>query len=181
MIRRFSKILSEKEKLQIFNAFILSNFNYCPLVWHLCGPTLSLKTEKTQERALRFVYNDPVSAYPNLLERAKKPSLYLSRIRTLSIEVYKILSNLSPSFLNDMYVRKETTFDLRDNNKLQQPDYNTITYGKNSLRYQGAKLWNNLPTHIKASTDLNHFKTLIKAWLGPSCSCSMCILCKTRV
>ena len=179
VLRRFSNILSEKEKLQIFNAFILSNFNYCPLVWHLCGPTLSFKMEKTQERALRFVYNDPVSAYPNLLIRAKKPSLYLSRIRTLSIEVYKILNNISPPFLNDTYVKKETNYDLRDNNKLQQPDYKTITYGKNSLRYQGAKLWNNLPPHIKESTNVNHFKKLIKAWLGPSCSCSMCILCQT--
>ena len=34
VLRRFTKVLNEKERLQIFNAFILANFNYCPLAWH---------------------------------------------------------------------------------------------------------------------------------------------------
>ena len=179
-LRRFSNILNEKEKLQIFNVFILANFNYCPLVWHLCGQTDTRKMEKVQERALRFVFNDHVSSYSSLLQKAKKPSLYLNRLRKLSIEVHKVLNQVSPSFLNELYVAKETNYDLRDSNKVKQPAYNTMTYGNNSLRYQGAKLWNNLPREIKESTSFNKFRTLIQAWLGPICSCAMCILCQTR-
>ena len=41
ILRRFSNILNVKEKLSIFNTFILANFNYCPLAWHLCGLTNS--------------------------------------------------------------------------------------------------------------------------------------------
>ena len=45
------------------DSFTFSNFNYCPLVWHLCSPTLSLKKEIIQERALRLLYNDSYSSY----------------------------------------------------------------------------------------------------------------------
>ena len=180
VLRRFSKVLNEKEKLQIFNTFIMSNFNYCPLAWHLCGPKNTDKMEKIQERALRFVYNDHTSSYAELLTHAKRPSLYLSRLRKLSIEVYKIVSKECPDFLHDMFMTKEITYNLRDENKVHQPKYNSMTYGYNSLRYQGAKLWNLLPSDLKQVTNLNQFKTLIKAWLGPPCSCSMCSLCKTR-
>ena len=181
MLRRFSKIVSEKEKSKIFNVFILSNFNYCPLVWHLCNQADTAKMEKLQERALCFVSNDHVSTYSNLLQRAKMPSLYLSRLRKLSIEVYKILTQNSQNFLTDLFERKETPYILRDNDKRVQPAYNTTTYGKNSLRYQGAKLWNSLPITIKEATTLSQFKRLIKTWLGPSCSCSICTLCHSRI
>jgi hypothetical protein len=72
--------LTKLGKLTIYYSFIMSNFNYCPLVWHFCGETNTpysfilsnlnycsitwhfcsekntLKMEKIQERALRFVY-----------------------------------------------------------------------------------------------------------------------------
>ena len=180
VLRRFSTILSQKEKMQIFNAFILSNFNYCPLVWHLCGQTDTNKMERIQERALRFVLNDHNSSYYDLLQRAHKPSLYLGRLRKLSIEVYKIITHNGPNFLESLFERYETPYNLRDNNRIHQPAYNTITYGKNSVRYQGAKLWNVLPLHIKEATTLPQFKRLIHTWLGPSCKCSICVLCHSR-
>ena len=40
----------------------MSNFNYCPLVWHFCGEGNTKKLEKIQERALRFIYNDSQTA-----------------------------------------------------------------------------------------------------------------------
>ena len=180
VLRRFSRVLNEREKLLIFNVFLLSNFNYCPLVWHLCGPTDTSKMEKIQERALRFVYNDSLSSYATLLQHAKKPSLYLSRLRKLSLEVHKILTHQSPSFLNDLFVMKDSAYNLRDNVKVHQPVFNTMTFGRNSLRYQGAKLWNLLPIEIKKATNVKQFRNLIKTWLGPSCNCAMCVLCKTR-
>ena len=34
---RVSKFLSKDSKLKLFNAFILSNFLYCSIVWHFCS------------------------------------------------------------------------------------------------------------------------------------------------
>ncbi len=52
VLYRFSGIFDIKEREVIHNTFILSNFNYCRLVWHFCDKSSKRKIEKTQERAL---------------------------------------------------------------------------------------------------------------------------------
>ena len=80
-LARLSKILDHDTKMLVFNSFILSNFNYCPLVWHHCSIGDSRKMEKIQERGLRFVYNDSLSSYSELLIRADKKILYIERLK----------------------------------------------------------------------------------------------------
>ena len=45
----FHNILTQNKKKIIFISFIRSNFEYCPLVWHLCGKMNNQKLEKLQE------------------------------------------------------------------------------------------------------------------------------------
>ncbi len=47
---------------------------------------------------------------------------------------------------------------LRSTVLLKQPKCNTVTYGLNSFRYKGAKIWNDLPKQIKNSITLAEFK-----------------------
>ncbi len=51
----------------MYRSYILSNFNYCPIVWHFCGIQNSRNMEKIQERALGFVYEDYELTYDILL------------------------------------------------------------------------------------------------------------------
>jgi hypothetical protein len=44
--------------------------------------------EKIQERALRFIYNDYVLNYEELLEKSKMPSLKVRRLRSIAIEKF---------------------------------------------------------------------------------------------
>jgi hypothetical protein len=46
--------------------------------------------EKIQERALRFIYDNYNSAYENLLEKSKLPSLKIRRLKTIAVETFKI-------------------------------------------------------------------------------------------
>ena len=55
-LSRISRHINLKSKSIIYNSFIASNFNYCPLVWHFCGTANSNKLEKLQERSLRILY-----------------------------------------------------------------------------------------------------------------------------
>ncbi len=43
VIMGLSTIIGVEVKLSIYRAFILSNFNYCPDVWMLCGQGMSRK------------------------------------------------------------------------------------------------------------------------------------------
>jgi hypothetical protein len=54
------------------------------LAWHFCNKNNTSKLEKNQERALRFIYDDFVSSYDELLVKAKVPSLKIRRMRTMA-------------------------------------------------------------------------------------------------
>ena len=82
--------------MAIFRSFIMSNFNFCSLVWHACGVKNTRKLEKLQERALRFVYLDKVSSYDDLLTNANLTILHLGRLNMLATEVYKSVHKLNP-------------------------------------------------------------------------------------
>ena len=75
---RISKHLNLDSRRVIHQSFILSNFNYCPLVWHFCGKTNNKKLEKIQERSLRILYNDYDSTYEDLLCNNRSSTLLLS-------------------------------------------------------------------------------------------------------
>ena len=62
-IGRIQKYMDFKEKEVLLNSFFLSNFNYCPFVWHFCSSKSVMKIEKIQERALRMLYNDSTNLF----------------------------------------------------------------------------------------------------------------------
>ena len=55
-----------------------------------------------QERALRFVYEDHLSSYEQLLDKAKMPSLKIRRQRTMAIETFKFINKIAPVCLQDL-------------------------------------------------------------------------------
>ncbi len=81
MLYRFKGIYDLKEREKIYNTFILSNCNYCPIVWHICGKVNTKKMEKIQERALHFMFNDKKSSYSSLLVKCGYNALLIRRIK----------------------------------------------------------------------------------------------------
>ncbi len=51
----FKGVFDLKERQIIYYTFILSNFNYCPIIWHFCRKTCTKKIEAIQEIALQFI------------------------------------------------------------------------------------------------------------------------------
>ncbi len=137
-------------------------------------PENTHKIEAIQERALRFMFNDKTSTYSSLLEKCNYTTLHNKRIKAIASEVFKSVNNLNPNFMNKIFQVKDINYGLRDSNMLCQPKFNKITYGKNTFSYYGTHIWNSLPNNIKESTSLDNFKTMLNAWEGPKCECSMC-------
>ena len=163
-LRRVSKYLNEDNRIATYRAFISSNFNYCPLAWIFCGSKNMTKLEKLQERALRFVYKDRDCSYEDLLKRGHFLSLSKSRYRFLAIEVFKCVKGLNPQYMNNFFKIKSIPYGFRDSTILEQPEFNTKTYGYRSFRYVGAKLWNVLPLNLKNIDNLDIFKREISTW-----------------
>ena len=73
----------------LYNALILSKFNYCCLVWMFCSITLQNKRDETQKRALCIVYNEPILTLDKLVELDKSTTIHIKNIITLLTEKYK--------------------------------------------------------------------------------------------
>ena len=173
-LKRISYALPESVKLLLYGAFIGSNFNYCPAVWHMCGRANTRKLEKIQYRALKFIFADYKSDYDSLLKRANLPSLEVSRIRTIALEVFKIYLKIGPKFLQNGFNLRNTGYNLRSGPTFSRTQARTTKYGLHSFRNYGATIWNALPTSIKACSNISSFKSAIKTWYGPSCKCNFC-------
>ncbi len=103
--------------------------------------------------------------------------MYLARLRILAIEISKILNDMSPLYMKDVFIQKEATYRLRDVNFLVHPKFKTVIYGHNTIKYQRSQLWNNLPTDLKKKKSLSSFKSEIQKWSGPECHCGYCLQC----
>jgi len=174
-LTRLTNVLSEESKKIVFNSFIVSNFNYCPLVYHICGKVSSLDMERIQLRGLRLVHNDFTSDHATLRQKANVSTLFISRLRSLCMYVYKVVHNIVPNGSCVSFNLKETPYTFRNNMILNQEAFSTVTYGYNALSYLGAKAWNMLPNDFKCMP-LNEFKQCILKWDGLSC-CGKCHLC----
>ena len=98
---RLKNYLSFNAKRVLINSYIISNFNYCPLVWMFSTAKSLNKIESLQKRALRFLYNDYSISFEGLLEKAGKIKMNVYRLRNLCVEIYKTINKLNPEFMNN--------------------------------------------------------------------------------
>jgi hypothetical protein len=175
-LKRIARFLDTPTKLLLYKSFVLSNFNYCPAVWHACGAENTRKLEKVQLRALRFVFNDYTNDYATLLQLANLPSLEISRLRFLAIEVFKARNGLSPNYISDMFKSTTHKYSLRSKNTLSQTHKRTVIGGTHTFQHTGVQIWNSLPNNLRTTTDIKVFKRLIKTWKGFKCKCASCMI-----
>ncbi len=134
----------------------------------MCNVSDSEKVDKIQEGALCYVLSDFNDTYCNLLQRASKSTLYLSRLRILAIEIFKVLNDMLPLYMKSLFITKSIAHELRDFIPLIQPKFNTITYGHSTISYQGSKIWNNLSNNLKMSNGLHLLRNQYRNGLDQS-------------
>ena len=142
-LRRIVKYLSPECRITMYTAFIASNFNYCNIVWHFCGHTNSLKIEKVHKKSLNVVLNDYLSPYHILLEKVKRPTMYVSRMKSIGLEVFKCLHKCSPTYITDMFNISASPYDTRGGIKLIQPRVNSTRNGLKNFVTRVPKSWTN--------------------------------------
>ena len=152
-LKRISNFLNKQCRMNVYKSFIKANFNYCPMVWMFCGKTNLNKLEKLQERALAVVYGDNSLDYDDMLQRSCQLRIRINLIRLVAIEMFKCTKGINPAYMNDMFIDKESKYNLRDQSRLLQPKFNTKRYGYRSFMYFGSKIWNSLPNNIKNLDD----------------------------
>ena len=67
---------------------------------------------------------------------------------------------LARSIVNEPFKQKNTSYLLR-NSDFDISTFNTINYGKHTLRYQGLRIWSKLDNKLKGSLNNESFKTAL--------------------
>jgi len=71
--------------------------------------------------------------------KAKLPTLYNRRLQDICILIYKVKRNLCPRTICNMFYTNSHTYSLRQRG-FHLPRFNTVTYGKHSIRYPDPSL-----------------------------------------
>ena len=99
-LSRIATFMNVQQRKTIMNAFINSQFGYCPLVWMMHSRKLNTRINRIHERALRVVFNDMVSSFEELLLRNNSVSIHISNIQLLAIELYKVANGFASEIMS---------------------------------------------------------------------------------
>ena len=167
-----------KAKLTLCKSAILPHLTYCHLVWNFCKSSSdSRKIKRVQERTLRAKYKSKTETHEELLARARLPTLYNRRLQDIAT-----LNNLVPSCPSRLFKTKNSQYCPR-NWVFEIPRFNTTSYGKLTIRYQGPYIWSKLSKELRMSmSTFAIFKTRVRKLdlsdlIHNNSSC--CKLCKS--
>ena len=100
---------------------------------------LNNRINKLHERALRIVYNVFSSTFNELLLKDNSVSIHNRNIQALAIELYKIINDISPEIMKDVFLLNEedmycSRFPFKTRN------IRTTKYGTETLSHLGPKI-----------------------------------------
>ena len=172
-LARVSKFLDQDKRILLMKSFVISQFNYCPIIWMYCQRQSDNLINKIHERTLRIAYKDYTSDFKALLEKDCSVKLHQGNIQTLASEIFKTKHDLNSNFMKNIFCPVGHGYYTRKQN-LNYPNSKTVFYGLDTHGYRANEIWNNLPEEIQSAEDLKTFKILLSANNSNLCSCNLC-------
>ena len=92
--------LNFESRKAVYHSFIMSIFNFCPLIWHFCSNNIE-QLEKINFRALKFVFQDFQSIYEEMITKAGTSWTFENCLNTFKILLFSkthcIISSIQSS------------------------------------------------------------------------------------
>ena len=176
---RVCNYMNKKKRHILINAFITSQFSYCPLVWMSHSRTMNNRINKIHEKALRLVYKDETNfSLDDLLKKDKSVSIHQRNLQILATEIYEVRNDLGPEIMKDIFHFVQKPYNLRNDSTLQRRRKCTMYFGIENLSSLAPKMWGIVLCKIKKARSLDVCKEKVK--LGTTDKCP-CILCKRYI
>ena len=100
-------------------------------------------------RALKIKYNDKSSSYRELLIKDRSVTIHHRDIRALGIKINKVMQEISPPVLNEVFVPRECNYELCGNSFLERRRVKSVRYGTESISSGDPKIWEIFRNKIK--------------------------------
>ena len=140
-LSRVSKYMTLNKRRILMKSFIISQFNYCPLIWTMHNKGLNNKINHIHERALRIAYNDYTSTFEDLFNKDKSVTIHQRNLQQLAIEIFKVKIGIAPKIMNEIFTFVENnTYNLRSGIHLSRVNVHSTQYGTESIGNLGAKI-----------------------------------------
>ena len=174
-LARVCNHINKKKRRILINAFITSQFSYCPLIWMSHSRAMNNRINKIHGKALRLVCKDETNlCLDGLLKKDKSVSVHQRNLQTLVIEIYKARNDLGPEIMKDIFHFVQKPYNLRNDSTRQRRTNHTVYFGTESISSLAPKIWEIVPCEIKNAKSLDIFKKRIKLWTTDQCPCRLC-------
>ena len=161
---RVKPFLTQEALLTLFHSLILSHIRYCITTWCYGRSVLLNKLQKLCNKFINMIICTNPAKKRNK-EMIKDNIFNIQQLFKLNISIfmYKSFRKQLPSAFNNIFQRKTSTVITRSNSQIIPISCkNTLT--KQSIRYIGPKIWNELPEKIKLCKSLSTFVKKSKAF-----------------
>lgn len=154
------------QKMKLFHAYFHSKVQYGLEIYGIAAKKYIQKIQVLQNRAIKTLFNlDPMTPTVSLLATFKLLSiddLYMTKVakfvkKQRCCKLPSVFDNYFDDKINDAYP------STRNKHKLALPKIRTET-GRKMMKYQGAKIWNNLPSALTLQQAHSGFMWKIKEY-----------------
>ena len=129
---------------------------------------------RIHERSIRIVSSDIESNFENLLGKNKEITIHQRNLQVLMIEVFKIINGYAPPIMDNIFIFRENTHNLRNFQVILNENKITVRYGSETISYRIPLLWAYFSEECKLTNSLSEFKSEIKTWKCDTCVCRLC-------
>ena len=159
--------IPENAKKMLYHTLISSKLRYGIASWGSAKSTALNRLKLLNKKAVRYVVN---LSFSGNLYSAFENMKFLSVDSLYKYETAKFIhlwqNGRLPGDFNNFMERINHSHGTRANNlrhfKLSQP---RTELGKTSIKFHGARLWNDLPPHIQEERVTNRFSNILKTFL----------------
>ena len=158
-LSRITNYMELPKRRILMNVFFKAQFNYCPVIWMNHSRGLNNKINRLHERYLRIIYNDKRSNFEELLNKDNSVSIHHHNIQALAIELYKVVNDMFPEVISEVFqVRDTPYYNLRNNSQFLTYPIHSVYNGTESASYLGPKIWEQISAEIRNKESLDSFK-----------------------
>ena len=107
---RITPYMDIPERKLLLNAFFMSQFSYCPLVWMCHRRSKNHKRNYLHERCFRTIYCDKNSTFEVLLNKDDSVTIHKRNLQLLAIEMFKVAKNSAPIIFYEQFQKKRAKY-----------------------------------------------------------------------
>ena len=130
-----------EKRSSLMKAFVISQFNYCPLIWMFHNRALNNRINKIHEWALRLVYQNKNLSFSELLELGNAVTIHQRNLQVLATETFKVKNNLSPEIMKQVFDFQEPYYNFcSETSQFRRENMKATHYDILSVKFLGPKI-----------------------------------------